>query len=115
MKIIACNSNLPLSEAIATYLNLPLTQASVRRFADMECFVEIHENVRGEDVFILQSTSYPANDHLMELLVSLDAVRRGAIRDHADIQNPLAIIAKCATDSTDHPLISAAEERGGRA
>jgi ribose-phosphate pyrophosphokinase len=78
MKIIACNSNLPLSEAIATYLNLPLTQASVRRFADMECFVEIHENVRGEDVFILQSTSYPANDHLMELLVSLDAVRRGS-------------------------------------
>lgn len=78
MKIIACNSNRPLSEAIATYLNLPLTQASVRRFSDMECFVEIQENVRGEDVFIIQSTSYPANDHLMELLVALDAVRRGS-------------------------------------
>ena len=78
MKIIACNSNRPLSEAIATYLNLPLTKASVRRFSDMECFVEIQENVRGEDVFIIQSTSYPANDHLMELLVSLDAVRRGS-------------------------------------
>jgi ribose-phosphate pyrophosphokinase len=78
MKIIACNSNRPLSEAIAAYLNLPITEASVRRFSDMECFVEIHENVRGEDVFIIQSTSYPANDHLMELLVSLDAVRRGS-------------------------------------
>tara|TARA_R110000868_G_scaffold100722_7_gene277174 strand:+ start:29971 stop:30903 length:933 start_codon:yes stop_codon:yes gene_type:complete len=78
MKIIACNSNRPLSEAIAAYLNLPITEASVRRFSDMECFVEIHENVRGEDVFIVQSTSYPANDHLMELLVALDAVRRGS-------------------------------------
>jgi ribose-phosphate pyrophosphokinase len=78
MKIIACNSNRPLSEAIAAYLNLPITDASVRRFSDMECFVEIHENVRGEDVFIIQSTSYPANDHLMELLVALDAVRRGS-------------------------------------
>ena len=78
MKIIACNSNRPLSEAIAAYLKLPITEASVRRFADMECFVEIHENVRGEDVFIIQSTSYPANDHLMELLVALDAVRRGS-------------------------------------
>ena len=78
MKIIACNSNRPMSEAIAAYLNLPLTKASVRRFSDMECFVEIQENVRGEDVFIIQSTSYPANDHLMELLVALDAVRRGS-------------------------------------
>ena len=78
MKIIACNSNRPLSEAIAAYLNIPLTKASVRRFSDMECFVEIQENVRGEDVFIIQSTSYPANDHLMELLVALDAVRRGS-------------------------------------
>lgn len=78
MKIVACNSNRPLSEAIATYLNLPLTKASVRRFSDMECFVEIQENVRGEDVFIIQSTSYPANDNLMELLVALDAIRRGS-------------------------------------
>jgi ribose-phosphate pyrophosphokinase len=78
MKIVACNSNRPLSEAIAAYMNLPITKASIRRFSDMECFVEIHENVRGEDVFIIQSTSYPANDHLMELLVALDAVRRGS-------------------------------------
>ena len=80
MKIVACNSNRPMSEAIAAYLNLPLTKASVRRFSDMECFVEIQENVRGEDVFIIQSTSYPANDHLMELLVALDAVRRGSAK-----------------------------------
>ena len=78
MKSVACNSNRPMSEAIAACLNLPLTKASVRRFSDMECFVEIQENVRGEDVFIIQSTSYPANDHLMELLVALDAVRRGS-------------------------------------
>ena len=78
MKIIAGNSNRPLAEAIAAYLNLPLTDASVRRFSDMECFVEIHENIRGEDVFIIQSTSYPANDNLMELLVTIDAARRGS-------------------------------------
>jgi len=80
MKVLACNSNRPLAEAICAYLNLPLTKASVRRFADMEVFVEILENVRGEDVFVVQSTSYPANDHLMELLVSIDALRRGSAR-----------------------------------
>src|SRR3954470_21916611 len=80
MKILACNSNRPLAEAVCAYLNLPLTKASVRRFADMEVFVEILENVRGEDVFIVQSTSYPANDNLMELLVSIDALRRGSAR-----------------------------------
>ncbi len=80
MKILACNSNRPLAEAICAYLNLPLTKASVRRFADMEVFVEILENVRGEDVFVVQSTSYPANDNLMELLVTLDALRRGSAR-----------------------------------
>jgi ribose-phosphate pyrophosphokinase len=69
-----------MAEAIAAYLNLPLTKASVRRFADMEVFVEIHENVRGEDVFVVQSTSYPANDNLMELLVTLDALKRGSVR-----------------------------------
>lgn len=78
MKILTCNSNRPLAEAISAYLNLPLTKASVRRFSDMEIFVEIDENVRGEDVFVIQSTSYPANDHLMELLVTLDALRRGS-------------------------------------
>jgi len=80
MKILACNSNRPLAEAIASYLNIALTSATVRRFSDMEVFVEIHENVRGEDVFVVQSTSAPANDHLMELLVTLDALRRGSAR-----------------------------------
>ncbi|HKM61423.1 MAG TPA: ribose-phosphate pyrophosphokinase, partial [Acidisphaera sp.] len=80
MKIVACNSNRPLAEAVAAKLNLPLTRAAIRRFADMEVFVEIHENVRGEDVFVIQSTSYPANDNLMELLITLDALRRGSAR-----------------------------------
>jgi len=80
MKIIACNSNRPLAEAVAAKLNLPLTRASIRRFADMEVFVEIHENIRGEDVFVIQSTSYPANDNLMELLITLDALRRSSAR-----------------------------------
>ncbi len=80
MKILTCNSNRPLAEAISAYLNLPLTKASIRRFSDMEVFVEINENVRGEDVFVIQSTSYPANDNLMELLVTLDALRRGSAR-----------------------------------
>ncbi len=80
MKILTCNSNRPLAEAISAYLNLPLTKASVRRFSDMEVFVEIQENVRGEDVFVVQSTSYPANDNLMELLVALDALRRASAR-----------------------------------
>jgi ribose-phosphate pyrophosphokinase len=80
MKILACNSNRPLADAICAYLNLPVTRASVRRFSDMEVFVEILENVRGEDVFVIQSTSYPANDHMMELLVCLDALKRGSAR-----------------------------------
>ena len=80
MKILTCNSNRPLAEAISAYLATPLTNASVRRFSDMEVFVEIHENVRGEDVFVIQSTSYPANDNLMELLVTLDALRRSSAR-----------------------------------
>src|SRR3954463_5871936 len=80
MKLLTGNSNRPLAEAICAYLNLPLTKASVRRFSDMEVFVEIHENIRGEDVFVLQSTSFPANDNLMELLVTLDALRRSSAR-----------------------------------
>ncbi len=80
MKLLACNSNLPLATAMAEHLNLPLTKASVHRFADQEVFVEIHENVRGEDVFVVQSTSFPANDHIMELLVSLDALRRASAK-----------------------------------
>ncbi|MCG8511039.1 MAG: ribose-phosphate pyrophosphokinase [Rhodospirillales bacterium] len=80
MKIIACNSNRPLAEAIAAYLNIPLAKAVIRRFSDQEVFVEIQENVRGEDVFVIQSSSFPANDNLMELLVTLDALRRGSAR-----------------------------------
>ena len=80
MKIVSCNSNQPLAEGISAYLNQPLTKAVVRRFSDMEVFVEIQENVRGEDAFIVQSTSYPANDHLMELLVTIDALKRGSAR-----------------------------------
>ena len=80
MKILTGNSNRPLAEPISAVLNLPLTKASVRRFSDMEIFVEIDENVRGEDVFVIQSTSYPANDNLMELLVAMDALRRGSAR-----------------------------------
>ncbi|HBM89556.1 MAG TPA: phosphoribosylpyrophosphate synthetase, partial [Rhodobiaceae bacterium] len=73
MKLVAGNSNRALAESIAAYLNLPLTKSVVRRFADMEVFVEIQENVRGEDVFVIQSTSFPANDHLMETLIIIDA------------------------------------------
>jgi ribose-phosphate pyrophosphokinase len=80
MKLMAGNSNLPLAQAIASYLEIPLTQANVRRFADEEIFVEILENVRGEDVFVLQSTSYPANDNLMELLIMIDALRRASAK-----------------------------------
>ena len=80
IKILAGNSNGPLTEAIANYLGVPLTRCQVRRFADMEIFVEIQENVRGEDTFIIQSTSYPTNDHLLELLIMTDALRRSSAR-----------------------------------
>ncbi len=80
MKLIAGNSNLPLARAVAGYLEIPLTDASVRRFADDEIFVEIHENVRGEDMFVIQPTNYPANDNLMELLIMIDALRRASAK-----------------------------------
>ena len=80
IKLVAGNSNPRLAEAIGAYLRIPLTKAVVRRFADMEIFVEILENVRGSDVFVVQSTSYPANDHLMELLIIIDALRRASAR-----------------------------------
>lgn len=80
MKLLACNSNKPVAESMATYLNVPLTKASIRRFSDSEIFVEIHENVRGEDVFVVQSTCYPCNDNIMELLVALDALKRASAR-----------------------------------
>ncbi len=78
MKLLAGNSNLSLAKAVGDYLGLPLVDASVRRFADDEIFVEIHENMRGEDVFVLQSTSFPVNDNLMELLIMIDALRRAS-------------------------------------
>jgi ribose-phosphate pyrophosphokinase len=80
MKLMSGNSNPPLVKAIGSYLDLPITDVSVRRFADEEVFVEIHENVRGEDVFVVQSTSYPANDNLMELLICIDALRRASAK-----------------------------------
>src|ERR1044071_3590857 len=80
MKLLAGNSNHELADKIGGYLKLPFTKAAVRRFADMEVFVEIQENVRGEDMFVIQSTSYPANDHIMELLVMLDALKRASAR-----------------------------------
>ena len=80
MKLMSGNSNLSLAQSIADYLDIKLTDASVKRFADDEIFVEIHENVRGEDVFIVQSTSHPANDHLMELLIGIDALRRASAK-----------------------------------
>jgi ribose-phosphate pyrophosphokinase len=80
MKLVAGNSNKTLADAIGAYLEIPLAKCSVRRFADQEIFVEIQENVRGEDLFVIQSTSYPANDNLMELLIIIDAARRASAR-----------------------------------
>lgn len=80
MKLMTGNSNQPLVKDIASYLELPITDASVRRFADEEVFVEIHENVRGEDVFLVQSTAFPANDNLMELLICIDALKRSSAK-----------------------------------
>ena len=80
MKLVTGNSNRALAMAVSDYLELPLTDCTVKRFADKEVYVEVHENVRGEDVFVLQSTSYPANDNLMELLIVIDALRRSSAR-----------------------------------
>lgn len=80
MRLISGNANRPLSEGIAEFLELDLTDCLVRRFADEEVFVEVRENVRGEDVFVIQPTSYPANDHVMELLILIDALRRASAK-----------------------------------
>lgn len=80
MKLLAGNSNRPLADAVSSYLGVPLAKASMKRFSDSEVFVEIQENVRGQDVFVIQSTAYPANDNLMELLITIDALRRGSAR-----------------------------------
>src|SRR3954451_25324976 len=79
-KLVAGNTNRPLGEAIGEYLSVPLVRCQVRRFGDMEIFVEIQEHVRSEDVFVIQSTSFPANDHLMQLLIMIDALRRASAR-----------------------------------
>nr|WP_321456180.1 ribose-phosphate pyrophosphokinase [uncultured Cohaesibacter sp.] len=80
MKLLAGNSNPTLTKRIADYLGIEISDVSVRRFADQEIFIEVHENVRGQDVFVVQPTSYPANDHLMELLILIDALRRASAR-----------------------------------
>ncbi len=80
MKLLSCNSNITLSEEIAIKLDLPLTKASIKKFSDEEIFVEINENVRGQDVYVLQSTSKPANDNLMELLICIDALKRASAK-----------------------------------
>lgn len=80
MKLISGNANRLLAEAVSAYLNIPLTQAKIKRFNDSEVFVEIMENVRGQDTFFIQPTAYPANDNLMELLIAIDALRRGSAR-----------------------------------
>ena len=80
IKLVSGNGNRPLAESIASHLNIPMTKSVCRRFADMEVFVEIQENVRGEDVFVVQSTSFPANDNLMEMLILIDALKRSSAR-----------------------------------
>ena len=80
MKLLACNANRPLADAIAEYLDMRLTRSEVKTFADQEIFVRVDENVRGEDVFVIQSTSHPANDNLMQLLIMMDALRRASAR-----------------------------------
>ena len=85
MKIVSGNSNLPLAKKISTHLGVPLVDATIKKFPDKEIFVEIKENVRGEDVFVIQSTSFPTNDHVMELLITIDALKRGSAKRIAAI------------------------------
>ena len=85
MKIVSGNSNLPLAKKISKHLGVPLVDATIKKFPDKEIFVEIKENVRGEDVFVIQSTSFPANDHVMELLITIDALKRGSAKRIAAI------------------------------
>ena len=85
MKLVSGNSNIELSQDIAKYLGIDLVKATIKKFPDKEIFVEIQENVRGEDVFVVQSTSFPANDHLMELLITIDALKRGSSKSIAAI------------------------------
>ena len=107
MKIIAGNSNKILAEAICSYIGVSLANTSLRRFADREIFVEINENIRGEDVFIIQSTSHPANDHLMELLITIDAAKTYAL---LKIQTSAAAWVTLYTDSTSRSNDSSRNE-----
>ncbi len=100
MKIVAGNSNRPLAEAICQALNLKLTKSVVKRFADMEVFVEVQENVRGEDVYVIQSTSFPANDNLMELLILVDALKTLLRQAH---HGRHALLRLCASGSALRP------------
>ena len=85
MKLVSGNSNIKLAKDISKYLGVDLVNATIKKFPDKEIFVEIQENVRGEDVFVIQSTSFPANDHLMELLITIDALKRGSSKSIAAI------------------------------
>ena len=80
MKLVSGNSNKPLAESIAKYLGVKLVDTTIKKFPDKEIFVEVQENVRGEDVFVVQSTSFPANDHVMELLITIDALKEDQLR-----------------------------------
>ncbi len=106
MKIVSGNSNRPLAEAICSYLNLPMTKAVVKRFNDMEIFVEIQENVRGQDMFVVQSTSFPTNDHLMELLIIIDALKRASAKRITAVM-PYFGFARPDRESGSPPPISA--------
>ena len=109
MKLISCNSNRPLADNIAAYLDIRLTNAEVKTFKDREVFVKVNENVRGQDVYVIQSTSAPANDHLMELLITIDALVRAsarritdAFRVSTDRSTPARLSARTAGSSRDH-------------
>ena len=102
MKLVSGNSNIPLAESIAKYLGIDLVNATVKKFSDKEIFVEIHENVRGEDVFVIQSTSFPTNDHLMELLITIDALKRGSAKRIAAIVPTMDMPDKIGNQVQEH-------------
>ena len=102
MKIIAGNSNLPLSSDVGKYLKTDLAKATIRRFADEEVYVEIKENIRGEDVFVIESTSYPANDNLMELLVIIDALKRASAKRITAVLPTLAMQDRTESQVQEH-------------
>jgi ribose-phosphate pyrophosphokinase len=104
MKLLAGNSNIPLANDIATHLSVPISKAIIRRFADKEIFVEIQESVRGDDVFLIQSTSYPTNDHLMELLIIIDALKRGSARRITAVMPYFGYARQDENRAPEHPF-----------